>query len=57
MSIAKVAENIDTAWRTVNDAALEAGAEFLINDFARLHGVRVLGGDEHVWSPTKGGSK
>ena len=32
MSIARVAENLGTAWRTVNDAVLEAGSELLIND-------------------------
>ena len=45
MSIARVAENLGTAWHTVNDAVLEAGSELLINDPARFEGVRVLGVD------------
>ena len=57
MSIARVAENLGTAWHTVNDAVLEAGSELLINDPARFEGVRVLGVDEHVWSHTRGGNK
>ncbi|MGP5036845.1 ISL3 family transposase, partial [Brachybacterium alimentarium] len=57
MSIARVAENLGTAWHTVNDAVLGAGSELLINDPARLNGVRVLGVDEHVWSRTSGRSK
>lgn len=57
MSIARVAENLGTAWHTVNDAAFETGSELLINDPARFEGVRVLGVDEHVWSHTAGGSK
>ena len=57
MSTSRVAENLGTAWHTVNDAVLDAGSELLINDPARLHGVRVIGVDEHVWSHTSGGSK
>lgn len=57
MSIARIAANLGTAWHTVNDAVLEAGQDLLINDPARLDGVRVLGVDEHVWSHTRGGSK
>ena len=36
MSISRVAENLGTAWHTVNDAVLDAGSELLINDPARL---------------------
>ncbi|MGO3503552.1 ISL3 family transposase [Brachybacterium tyrofermentans] len=57
MSIARVAENVGTAWHTVNDTVLEAGSELLINDPHRFDGVRVIGVDEHVWSHTGRGSK
>ncbi len=57
MSIARVAENVGTAWHTVNDTVLEAGSELLINDHHRLDGVRMIGIDEHVWSHTGCGSK
>src|SRR5690606_29209663 len=54
MSIARVAENLGTAWHTVNDAVLETGSELLINDPVRFDGIRVHGVDEHVWSHRAG---
>src|SRR5690606_9443811 len=57
MSIARVAENLGTAWHTVNKAVLEAGTPPLIHEPAPLDRVRVLAVDEHVWSHTRGGSK
>ena len=39
MSIARVAENLGTAWHTVNDAVLEAGSELLIKSFVKQYGM------------------
>ena len=57
LSIARVAANLGTAWHTVNDAVLAAGQQLLIDDPGRLHGVRVLGVDEHCWRHTRRGDK
>lgn len=51
MPVARVAENLGTAWHTVNDAVLEAGSELLINDPARLNGVQVHGVDTSGRTP------
>lgn len=57
LSIARVAANLGVSWHTVNDAVLAAGRALLINDPARLDGVRVLGVDEHCWRHTRRGDK
>jgi transposase-like protein len=48
LSIARVAELLGASWHTVNNAVLAAGRALLIDDPARLDGVRVLGVDEHA---------
>jgi hypothetical protein len=48
-SIARVAASLGASWHTVNDAVLAAGRALLIDDPARLDGVKVLGVDEHCW--------
>jgi transposase len=57
LSIARVAALLGTSWHTANTAVLAAGRELLINDPARLDGVRVIGVDEHVWRHTRRGDK
>ena len=57
MSIARVAAGLGTSWHTVNDAVLAAGRELLIDDPARLEGVRVIGVDEHAWRHTRRGDR
>jgi transposase len=57
LSIARVAANLGASWHTVNDAVLAAGHQLLIDDPARLDGVRVLGVDEHCWRHTRRGDK
>ena len=56
LSIARVAGSLRSSWHTVNDAVLNAGRALLINDPARLDGVRVLGVDEHCWRHPRAGS-
>ena len=56
MSVTRIAAGLGAAWHTVNDAVLAAGAQRLINDPARFHGVTVLGVDEHCWRHTGRGS-
>jgi len=55
MSIARIAAGLGVSWHTANDAVLTAGHELLIADPARLHGVRVLGVDEHAWRHSRRG--
>lgn len=57
LSVARVAEVLDVAWHTANDAALAEGRRVLIDDPARFEGVRVIGVDEHVWRHTRRGEK
>jgi transposase-like protein len=57
LSIARVAGGLGVTWHTVNDAVLAAGRELLINDPARLDGVRVIGVDEHAWRHPRRGDK
>jgi transposase len=57
MSVARIADGLGVAWHTVNDAVLAAGQQLLINDPARLDGVRVIGVDEHAWRHTRRGDK
>ena len=46
LSIARVAAGLGASWHTVNDAVLAVGRQLLIDDPARLDGVRVLGVEE-----------
>ncbi|MDQ2816441.1 MAG: ISL3 family transposase [Actinomycetota bacterium] len=55
LSIARVAASLGVSWHTVNTAVLAAGRELLIDDPARLDGVRVIGVDEHCWRHPRAG--
>ena len=57
LTVARVAEGLGVAWNTANDAVLAEGKRVLIDDGARLDGVKVLGVDEHVWRHTRRGDK
>ncbi len=57
LSMARVAEGLGVAWNTANDAVLAEGQRLLIDDPARLDGVRVVGVDEHCWRHTRKGDK
>jgi len=48
LTVARVAEGLDVAWNTANDAVLAEGRRVLINDAARFEAVTVIGVDEHV---------
>jgi len=48
LTVARVAEGLDVAWNTANDAVLAEGRRVLINDAARFEAVTVVGVDEHV---------
>ena len=54
LSVARIAAALAVAWHTVNDAVLTAGRELLIADPTRLHGVEVIGVDEHCWRHPRG---
>ncbi len=57
LSMARVAEGLAVSWNTANDAVLAEGRRLLIDNPARLDGVRVVGVDEHVWRHTRKGDK
>ncbi len=57
LTVARVADALDVAWHTANDAVLAEGKRVLIADPGRFDGVRVLGVDEHVWRHTRRGDK
>ncbi len=57
LTVARVAEGLDVAWNTANDAVLAEGRRVLINDPARFEAVTVIGVDEHVWRHTRRGDK
>ena len=57
LTVARVAEGLDVAWNTANDAVLAEGKRVLISDPHRFDGVRVVGVDEHVWRHTRRGDK
>ena len=57
VSMASIASGLGVSWNTANDAILAYGQELLIDDSARLDGVRVIGVDEHVWRHTRRGDK
>ncbi len=48
LTVARVAEGLDVAWNTANDAVLAEGRRVLINDPARFEAVTVVGVDEHL---------
>ncbi len=57
LTVARVAEGLDVAWNTANDAVLAEGKRVLINDPARFDKVTTIGVDEHVWRHTRRGDK
>ncbi|MCK0438734.1 ISL3 family transposase [Gordonia alkaliphila] len=57
LTIARIAEALDVAWDTANDAVLAEGKRVLIDDEHRLNGVKVVGVDEHAWRHTRRGDK
>jgi transposase len=57
LTVARVAEALDVAWNTANDAVLAEGQRALIADPRRFDGVAVIGVDEHVWRHTRRGDK
>lgn len=57
LTVARVAEALDVAWNTANDAVLAEGQRALIGDPHRFDGVAVIGVDEHVWRHTRKGDK
>jgi transposase len=57
LTIARVAEGLDVAWNTANDAVLAEGQRVLIDNPARFDGVKVVGVDEHCWRHTRKGDK
>ena len=48
LTVARVAEGLDVAWNTANDAVLAEGRRVLISDPTRFDGVKVIGVDEHA---------
>ena len=48
LTVARVAEGLDVAWDTANNAVLAEGRRVLIDDDKRFDGVQVIGVDEHV---------
>ena len=57
LTVARVAEALDVAWNTANDAVLTEGKRVLIADPGRFDGVAVIGVDEHVRRHTRKGDK
>ncbi len=57
LTVARVAEGLDVAWNTANDAVLAEGKRVLIEDGHRFDGVTAIGVDEHVWRHTRRGDK
>ena len=57
LTVTRIAEGLDVAWDTANDAVLAEGRRVLIDDPARFDGVRVIGVDEHVWRHTRRGDR
>ncbi|SDL81759.1 zinc-finger of transposase IS204/IS1001/IS1096/IS1165 [Tessaracoccus oleiagri] len=46
LSMSRIAEGLDVAWNTANDAILAEGRRVLLSDPARFDGVEVIGVDE-----------
>jgi len=57
LTVARVADGLEVAWNTANDAVLAEGTRVLIDEAARFDGVAVIGVDEHVWRHTRRGDK
>src|SRR5258705_2019699 len=52
-TVAAVARELGLSWDTVNPIAMDATQTIIAADTTRLHGVRVIGVDEHRWSHTR----
>jgi transposase len=52
-TVAAVARELGLSWDTVNTIAMDATQTIIAADTTRLHGVRVIGVDEHRWSHTR----
>ena len=57
LPVSRVANHLDVAWHTANNAIINEGRRLLFNDPERFEGVTVLGVDEHVWRHTPRGDK
>lgn len=57
LTVARIAEGLDVAGDTANDAVLAEGRRVLIDDADRFDGVKVVGVDEHVWRHTRRGDR
>lgn len=54
MSVSAVAKALGLGWDTVNTLAVSLTRELTYNQPGHLHGVRVLGVDEHKWKHVRG---
>jgi transposase len=52
-TIAAVARELGLSWDTVNTIAMDATQMIVAADTTRLDAVKVIGVDEHRWSPTR----
>ena len=52
-TVSAVARELGLSWDTVNTIAMDATQVIVAADTGRLHGVRVIGVDEHRWSHTR----
>lgn len=48
LTVARVAEGLEAAWNTTNDAVLAEDKRVLIDDEHRFDGVPAIGVDEHA---------
>jgi hypothetical protein len=57
VSVSRVAAGLKVSCNTASTAILAESRRVLIDDPTRLHGLRVLGVDEHAWRRTRLGDK
>jgi transposase len=57
LTVARVAQALDVAWDTANDAVLAEGRRVLIDVPGRFDGVTTIGVDEHCWRHTRKGDR
>jgi hypothetical protein len=57
LTVARMAESLNLAWNTANDAILAEGKRALIDDTTRFDGVTAIGAGEHVWRHARRGGK
>ncbi|GAB3695143.1 hypothetical protein GCM10027595_08360 [Corynebacterium nasicanis] len=53
MSVSATAKALGVGWDLVNKLALDACRQLVYDNPSHLHGVRILGVDEHVWKHTR----